>query len=631
MTLPRLAAGIFSRQRLVVPDPPPAFATPALWFRAGDLTLSDDDAVATWTSRGTIASAATAAGSRRPTYKAAAANGLPTVRYAGAQTLALDSAGRAALNSKTGATIFVVARANPAIASRDLIWFSVTTDSGLSKLVLWNNANGVLGSAHREKAADTIQLLAGEFTLPGFRIYEVGVDLITQAAYVAENGYLTAYRDDIGGDGAYEAGSSAGAFIGARVDNADNLGVGWSGDVADVLIYDRAITPTERAAALEELRDHYTLYTRNATTAPGSWQDTGEKPVPLAGLPVTAWTKASSLGGGSTTRTFIAPSLASVAATDVTLAITNMRLANGNTAKAKIGRRNGSTWDLVGEASFATAVGLVLIPFTTPVAVQKSDVPGIWMQGTSVSVEATASDQPHSRFDAVELTGTGVTLNTTIGFNSEIVFHGTAPYLVIGGDSITGGHTDWYTPFDTYSRTGIPLVPGGDPAFDVGSVLEGSVAGLKTANVSRGSQTWAYSLTAFRNAVKLRPHTVLLAFGVNDVAIARTWSAVEDDLDALAAEWRRSGVPRLAITEILPWTAGNDTQAATIRTWNASLATWTAANGVVLVAAHDAMGQTRGSTGELDDLATAFDKDGVHLTSAGVAAFAALIEAGLGF
>jgi lysophospholipase L1-like esterase len=80
------------------------------------------------------------------------------------------------------------------------------------------------------------------------------------------------------------------------------------------------------------------------------------------------------------------------------------------------------------------------------------------------------------------------------------------------------------------------------------------------------------------------------------------------------------------ISEILPWTAGTDANAATIRSFNGSLATWCAANGATLVLCHDTMGMIRASTGEIDDLNTAYDYDGVHLTATGVVKMAQIIK-----
>jgi lysophospholipase L1-like esterase len=85
-----------------------------------------------------------------------------------------------------------------------------------------------------------------------------------------------------------------------------------------------------------------------------------------------------------------------------------------------------------------------------------------------------------------------------------------------------------------------------------------------------------------------------------------------------------SNVDRLFISEIAPYTAGNDTMAANIRAFNSNYATWCANNGAVLVPIHDALGKVRASTGQLDDLN--YDAgDGTHLSKTGVDVYAKII------
>ena len=146
-------------------------------------------------------------------------------------------------------------------------------------------------------------------------------------------------------------------------------------------------------------------------------------------------------------------------------------------------------------------------------------------------------------------------------------------------------------------------------------------------NMSLGSQTFAWVLsTGAPAAIAVQPRAILIHCGVNDIATARSWANVEADLDGIAALITTED---LWIDEILPWTNGSDGQAATVRTWNDNLATWCAANGAHLIACHDAMGQVRSGTGELDDLKTAYDQDGVHLSTAGVDALAQIIKTAL--
>jgi hypothetical protein len=73
----------------------------------------------------------------------------------------------------------------------------------------------------------------------------------------------------------------------------------------------------------------------------------------------------------------------------------------------------------------------------------------------------------------------------------------------------------------------------------------------------------------------------------------------------------------------MPWTAGNDAQAAVIRAFNVNYAAWCETNAASLIHCHDAMAQVRPSTGKLDDMKTTYNYDGVHLTTAGLAALIA--------
>jgi hypothetical protein len=137
-------------------------------------------------------------------------------------------------------------------------------------------------------------------------------------------------------------------------------------------------------------------------------------------------------------------------------------------------------------------------------------------------------------------------------------------------------------------------------------------------NHADGSQTfaWVASTGIVSASASLAP-AIFIHCGVNDVAANRTWSSIEADLDTIKAAVRSDQT--LVMDEILPWTAADDTKAALIRTYNTNLAVWATANDVILILCHDTMGQIRVSTGELDDLKTAYNKgDGIHLSQAGV-------------
>lgn len=75
-----------------------------LWLEADALALSNNTPVATWTDQSSAANNATAAGTRRPTYKTSIINGLPVVRFDGS----LNGMDLAASMPTSAATCIVV-------------------------------------------------------------------------------------------------------------------------------------------------------------------------------------------------------------------------------------------------------------------------------------------------------------------------------------------------------------------------------------------------------------------------------------------------------------------------------------------------------------------------------------------
>jgi lysophospholipase L1-like esterase len=208
---------------------------------------------------------------------------------------------------------------------------------------------------------------------------------------------------------------------------------------------------------------------------------------------------------------------------------------------------------------------------------------------------------------------------------------GSTPTIVTHGDSIIAGHNGgvghmWLTGQDGTGPTG---ERDSDPMYQAIARSGLNLLGLDYQNNGKGSTTWADQAALISNWTygsaaenKLAPKIVLLHCGVNDVAAGRTWAQIEKDMYSVLA--LLSNVDRLFVSEIAPYTAGNDTMAANIRTFNANYATWCANNGAVLVPIHDALGKTRVSTGFLDDLN--YDAgDGTHFSKTGVDIYAKII------
>ncbi|MEI6304743.1 MAG: fibronectin type III domain-containing protein [Candidatus Taylorbacteria bacterium] len=138
--------------------------------------------------------------------------------------------------------------------------------------------------------------------------------------------------------------------------------------------------------------------------------------------------------------------------------------------------------------------------------------------------------------------------------------------------------------------------------------------GITPVDCALGNTTFAWALsTGIPCAIATGARTIIIHDGINDIVQGRTWDQALSDLNAIRALVTTQD---LFVDEILPRTTGNDAQAATIRTWNANLDAWSAANNAHFIRSHDIMGKIRASTGLLDDLG--FDTaDGVHPATGG--------------
>ena len=301
----------------------------------------------------------------------------------------------------------------------------------------------------------------------------------------------------------------------------------------------------------------------------------------------------------------------------------------GMSVKFKVLRFNVDTYDVIGESeafSISGDVGLKSFTFTQPIACQVGDLCGVFLTGSvtdgnRVKIEYGTLVNATVRYVAGDITTTNAftsnIASTVLGI--ELLCH--PPYLCVTGDSIPEGHNTASRFHGFYDATAHGIT--GTITSEIMNQLRGLISGgtvLQYQNHAFGGQTYAWVLsTGIVSSIATKAKNILIHAGINDIAEPREWALVESDLDAILVLINAaSPVPNLLIDEILPWTSGNDTQAGTVRTFNANLATWCTANGATLVKCHDEMGKIRVSTGQLDDLATDYNQDGTHLTQAGV-------------
>lgn len=367
------------------------------------------------------------------------------------------------------------------------------------------------------------------------------------------------------------------------------------------------------------------------------WQLQQTDLINIGGTSQSAWESSVSVTTGVSGRTFLASSFAIQQDCLVKQVKINIKLqgASGNAWAFRVFRWNGTTslYDYIGGESFTPAAGesVHTLTLTNPISVEVGDIPSVYVPGGLNENYLYYSDQSRTmrtRYTAGNIT-TSNEFASTLSSEPEIQVFSTSPYIVVTGDSIAEGHNglvDWNSVLavDVAESATLRNIPGGEPTSEIPNLLRNIVGNgsiLQYQNFGKGSQTFNWvATTGIGYCVAVKPKVILVHAGVNDVSTGREWTAVEANLDTIKA-----AIPAgttLMIDEILPWTDGTDEQAVTVRTWNANLAVWCAANGATLIKCHDEMGQVRAGTGEIDDLLTAYDQDGVHLTAVGVAKLA---------
>lgn len=294
--------------------------------------------------------------------------------------------------------------------------------------------------------------------------------------------------------------------------------------------------------------------------------------------------------------------------------------ANTAGVKFKVCRPNGSNWDIVSESAFLTlAVGSNYYTLSPPLACREGDALGYYTTNAAGKVRVKAvTATPGIVYTTGDITGNNQAFGSTVNnFSVDIAAWVDAPVIAYCGDSITSGRntdTPWYPYLDT---GGVPIT-GSLPASYPWCASTNVASLVSYLNYGKGAMDFIWAATSsIPAAVSDKAMVCWMMFGVNDVNEGRTWAMVLTNLADIRTQWPTTNA--LIISEILPWTAGSDANAAIIRTWNTNLSYWCSTNNATLAKTHDAMGQTRPSTGFLDDLYIPYNQgDNVHLSQLGV-------------
>jgi lysophospholipase L1-like esterase len=398
----------------------------------------------------------------------------------------------------------------------------------------------------------------------------------------------------------------------------------------------RSIAVTEKAGYMRSLRRLAAVISvRSLVGEINAWQ-AGADRIHAAGIDASTFVDNAKLtNGGALGRCAISTIPASWIRQDgyIRQVKFQIRTPNAGIMKFKVFRPvDTNNYAFVSESeqlAFPLSTDIQTYTLAQPMACQVGDVLGVWWKDTAalevaLALKTKAATANSVRYVDSDPTSGTTTFSTTVS-NYELLLQYLAnpPYLVATGDSIAEGH-NVTVGFHSFYHEGI----AGPQAHEIWNQLRGIIGDgslLQYQNHAMSGQTFAWvASTGIVSAVATKAKAVVIHCGSNDVLTGRAWAAVEADLNTIKAALLPT--QKLYLDEILPRTASNDALAAAARTFNANLATWCAANGARLIVCHDEMGQVRVSTGEKDDLLTAYDEDGTHLTQAGVDMMAALVR-----
>ena len=231
-----------------------------LWLQADSLNLTEGQAVSLWADQsGNGLDVSQADAAHQPTYNASGINGHPTVRFDGwDDVLIRANVPGSQITGATAITIFLVQNQNPAnLHNTALDWGPVENRVevrtayelgeygqeyvGVHGLMMWHGDTGSLQGWFA--AADWFN---GDPKVVEFSRAGVGT---TGACFVdgADMGGARPYEDTI------NLAAASPLFVGADAGDYNN----FLGDIAEVIVYDRALESADRALVYSYLADKY--------------------------------------------------------------------------------------------------------------------------------------------------------------------------------------------------------------------------------------------------------------------------------------------------------------------------------------------------------------------------------------
>lgn len=294
-------------------------------------------------------------------------------------------------------------------------------------------------------------------------------------------------------------------------------------------------------------------------------------------------------------------------------------------------RKSGSNYNRIASQNvlslITTGAGVKSITLPTPITVQEGDYTGFSWTGTAtVGLWMTSAETAAPTESYYNLTDPGTTnvnwaaLNAGTGY-IPIRVKMQAPHVVTIGDSYPSG----YSTHRTYVEEEIldNLAISYPYKFQVLKGWVGQNVAILGQNTSQISARFSADVLA------AKPLYAIINGGGNDVNQSVSQATFESNWNSMIDACQAAGVIPIVVG-IPPFTASTNTQAATIDTWNAALASICTTQGVTFVDLVSTMGEFRagGTAGNKWNLIAAYDEgDFIHLSDAGAAHVASRLAA----
>lgn len=235
------AASAIRRGLWSAPFTPKRLSGLVLWLDAGTLSGADGDAVATWSDLSGLSNHVTqATGAKQPVVKHAILNGRKVVRFDGTDDI-LHKADAASLDISTGFTWFFVGKR---VGTGNDMFFIKQGDNATAEAVY---GSGVVDADSKNLNSFRVDAEAWADVVTGTNAMVDDTFAIVAGAYDGANAYL--FKDGAANGSAAKTGSitnSTGNFSVGGYDAAFSGSEYLNGDIAELILYNRALSATDR-------------------------------------------------------------------------------------------------------------------------------------------------------------------------------------------------------------------------------------------------------------------------------------------------------------------------------------------------------------------------------------------------